>query len=195
MPYLRSLRIRGNATRVHHFLSLIMPDRLHFLSLHGVESFIFTNVLSSLRSLALESCRFSDIELGDILRAFPAISSLTIDDSVPGVYNVLGVRDVVPPGWSGTLPLKDVPLPDLKTLSIRRLHPFLIMTLGCLVHDRRCVKSPITWMRLDAQSEETFRGANVLSELTAIVDVERCEKLDPWPAGLGYYEPNDEWVR
>jgi hypothetical protein len=195
MPYLRSLRIRGNAIGLHHLLSLITPDRLHILSLHGMESFLFTNVLSSLRSLALESCRFSEIELGDILRAFPAISSLSVDDSVPGVYNVLGVKHLVPPGWSGTLPPQGVPFPDLKTLSIRRLHPFLIMTIGCLVYDRRCINSPVTCIRLDEQSEKIFKGANVLSELSAIVDVERFEKLGPWPAGLGYHEPNDEWVR
>ena len=194
MPYLRSLRIRNNGTPYHHLLSLITPDRLQSLSLHGVNTFRTTTVLSSLQSLTLESCRFPDIEIGNILRAFPALSSLIIDDSVPGIYNMLGVKHLVPPGWSGTLPLPGVLLPDLKTLSIRRLHPFLIMTLGCLVYDRGRIHTPITLVRLDAQSQETLRAANVLSELSAIVDIEPCEQLEPWPAGLGYREPNDEWV-
>jgi F-box-like len=194
MPHLRSLRIRDNATPRHHLLSLITPDRLQSLSLHGIDTFRFGIVLSSLQSLTLESCRFPEIELGDILRAFPAISSLTIDDSVPGIYNMLGVKHLVPPGWSGTLPLQGILLPDLKMLSITRLHPFLIMTLGCMVYDRRCIHIPITRVRLDAHSEETLRAANVLSELSGIVDIERCEELDSWPADLRYYEPNDEWV-
>jgi len=194
MPYLRSLRIRNNSTPYHLLLSIITPDHLQSLSLHGVNTFRSATVLSTLQSLTLESCRLPDIEIGDILRAFPAISSLTIDDSVPGIYKLLGVMHLVPPGWSGTLPLQGVLLPDLKTLSIRRLHPFLIMTLGYLVYDRRCIHTPFSLVRLDAQSEETLRAADVLSELCAIVDIERCEQLEPWPAGLGYHEPNDEWV-
>jgi hypothetical protein len=194
MPYLRSLRIRNNTTPYHHLLSLITPDHLQSLSLHGMDTFRSGTILSSLQSLTLESCRFPEIELEDVLRAFPAISSLTIDDSVPGIYKLLGVKHLIPPRWSGTLPLQGVLLPELKALSIRRLHPFLIMALGYMVYDRRCIHTPITRVRLDAHSEETLRAATVLSELTAIVDIERCEQLDPWPAGLGYHEPNDEWV-
>ncbi|KAF8235797.1 hypothetical protein L208DRAFT_1391897 [Tricholoma matsutake] len=192
LPYLRSLRIRNDTTpdRYHHLLVLITPSHLQHLSLHGIDTFRSGTVLSSLQSLTLESCRFSEVELRDVLRAFPAISSLTMDDSVPGVYNMLGVKHLVPPGWSGTHPLRRV----LKTLSMRHLYPFLIMTLGCMVYDRRCIGTPINRIRLDAFSEETLRAANVLSELTAIVDIERCKQLDPWPAARGYHQPNDDWV-
>jgi F-box-like len=194
MPYLRSLRIRDNTTPYRHLLSLLMPDHLQSLSLHGLDTFRSRTVLSSVQSLTLESCRFPEVDLADIFRAFPAISSLSIDDCVPGVLHMLGVKHLVQSGWSGTLPLQGVLLPDLKTLSIRRLHPFLTMTLAYVVYDRRCIHAPISCVRLDAHSEVTLRGANVLSELSTIVDLEQCEQLEPWPADLGYHESSDEWV-
>lgn len=191
-PHLRSLRIR-NSPPCSTILSIITPDRLQRLTLHGMNTFTPGTVLSSLQSLTLESCHLPDIVLEAVLRAFPDISSLTIDGSAIGIYKMLGARHLIPPGWSGSMP-PGVLLRNLKTLSIRCLHPFAIMSLGCMVYDRRFIHIPITSMRLDAHSEETLRAASVLSELSAIVNLERCEQLDPWPAGLGYNEPSDGWV-
>ena len=178
MPSLRSLRIRGNATPCHRLFTLMALPHLESLSLHNVDTFDSTP-MPTLRSLTLEACALSQTEVEHIVHAFPAITTLTIDNSVPSIYTMLESDD-------GKLwpALEEVFQRDLPASDVA---PFCLMLLTRVKADMLLRR-----LFLDRGSRKALRAkGDYLDMLTELLEVDRCDHWDVWPTDLGYEDPDD----
>jgi hypothetical protein len=178
VPTLRSLRIRGYFTPCHRFLSLISIPHLESLSLHSVDTFDSAPI-PTLRSLTLESCALNESEIGNLLRAFPEVSTFCADHSVLRNFLFHMASEGV---W-----------PCLEDISLREL-PSDDATSFCLMSLSRSGESGrLRRVRVDKRSRKVLRGKGYLEVLRNAVLVEYCEDIESWPPGLDYEDPDDDW--
>lgn len=139
--------------------------------------------LPTLRYLTLDRCILTEQEIGNIVRAFPAIEDLDIDQSVPDIYAMLGT------GTSGECP----PWPQLQTLSLRELEPSDALLVCYMITSRATAGKGLMKVRLDKRSRNVLRAKDRLDWMRGVVEVENCDYLDPWPLDLEVYDPYDNW--
>ncbi|KAF9565386.1 hypothetical protein CPC08DRAFT_600570, partial [Agrocybe pediades] len=180
LPNLLRLRIRGSCSPISRPLSLMNMPNLQSLFLQCVDTFDSNIVSSSVQTLALEACSFDDAEIGLLLRAFPNVTSLSIDDSVPDIFSMLRPGETESDPW-----------PRLDTLTVRDLlvvdvPPFcdMVFTLG---ENKRGLEKVL----LDRRSRTSLRKRHRLDWLQDIVTVENSDNPEPWPLGLGYEDTHD----
>jgi F-box-like len=179
IPTLRSLRIRGSSTPCHRFLSLMAVPHLESLSLHSVDTFDSVP-LPTLRSLTLDSCVLSESEIRNILRAFPGVSTFSVDHSVPQAFLF---HNMVTEGlW-----------PCLEAISVRELQPDDAASFCLLSMSRSGDRGRLRRVRIDKRSRKVLKAKGYLQDLRDIVSVENCEHMDSWPSALGYEDPDDDW--
>jgi F-box-like len=179
IPTLRSLRIRGKATSCDRFLSLMAVPHLESLFLHSVDTFDSVP-LPSLRSLTLDSCVLSEVDIRNILRAFPSLSSFSVDHSVP--QTVLFHNLVTEGLW-----------PCLETITLRELQPDDAASFCLLSMGRSGDRGRLRQVRMDRRSRKVLKAKGYLQDLRDTVSIENCEHMDSWPPDLGYDDPDDDW--
>ena len=178
IPTLRSLRIRGKATPCHRFLSLMTVPHLESLSLHSVDTFDSVP-LPTLRSLTLDSCIFSESEIRNILRAFPGITTISMDHSLRQPFLMQCITN------EGLWPcLEDV---SLRELQHDDAAAFCLLCMDRLGGEKRLR------VRMDKRSRKVMKAKGYLEVLLDVVSVENCEHIDSWPPDLGYEDPDDDW--
>jgi len=178
MPSLRSLRIRCNATPCHRLFTLMVLPHLESLSLHNVDTFD-SPPMPTLRSLTIEACALSETEVGHMVHAFPAITTLSIDHSVPSIYTMLESD-----GGKLWPALEEVFQRDLRASDVA---PFCLMLLT-----RVRAEMPLRRLLLNRGSRRVLRAKDrVLDMLTQLLEVDRCDHWDVWPTDLGYEDPDD----
>lgn len=181
LPGLLSLRIRGNSVPCHRLLSLLAIPNLHSLSLHNVDTFD-SAVIPTLKSLTLECCDFSESELRNMFKAFPCVSMLSIDQSIPRIYPMLR-SDA---GLS-------LPWPLLRSIFLRQLPPADVAPFCLLVLDRARSDASISSVYLDKRSRTVLKSKDFMEVLCSHMFVGNCDYLLQWPADLGYEDPDDDW--
>ncbi|RDB25515.1 hypothetical protein Hypma_006476 [Hypsizygus marmoreus] len=177
LPALRSLRIRGTATPCHRLLSFMSLPNLENLSLHAIHAFD-SAVIPSLRSLTLDGCMLADGDLQNIIRAFPNVSALSVDEAIPAIFDLL--KPNPSPVW-----------PGLRTLTLRDLPPTDVLPLNVMVYSRLNSDAPLHKMFVDRRSRASLRLKNSYNPLSEVVPLVRCDDLAPWPLDLGYEDPDD----
>ena len=173
LPELRYLRIRGPCSRL---LSLLDISQLHALSLHNVDIF-YSDTLPAVQSLTLDSCAFDEPEIKNLIRSFPSITSLSIDESVPDIFDLL---DPASKAW-----------PQLQTISVRELQWSDISQLCTMILNRMDSEKPLKQVRLDRRSRTALRTKQRLDWLQKLVQVDNCDLVETWPPGLGYEDGHD----
>ena len=176
LPDLRYLRIRGPCSPLHRLLSLLDISQLHALSLHNVDIFD-SNTLPAVQSLTLESCAFDEPEIKNLIRSFPSITSLSIDESVPDIFELL---DPASKAW-----------PQLQTISVRELQWSDISQLCTMIFNRMVSDKPLKQVCLDRRSRTALRTKQRLDWLQKLVQVDNCDLVETWPPGLGYEDGHD----
>lgn len=179
MPSLRSLRIRGKSTPCHRFLSLMEVPHLESLSLHGVDTFD-SAPLPTLRSLTLDSCVLSENDIRNILRAFPSVSTFSVDHSVPQTFLMHSM--VTEAMW-----------PYLEVISLRQLQPDDAASFCLLSMSRSGDRGRLRGVRIDKRSRKVLKAKGYLQNLRDVMPVANCENIDSWPPNLGYEDSDDDW--
>ena len=176
MMSLRRLRICDeDSVIISSLVDLPVVESLH---LRNVEDFNSVP-LPTVRSIGLESCPFSANELWDLTQTLPAITSLTMDQSVEALYALLA-------STSGQLKW-----PDLKTMTIYDLIPTNVQIFCDMVQERRHAEHPLTCIRLNRRGRNVLRTKGRLQWLCDHVAVENLDAEEPWPPGLEFYDPDD----
>ena len=176
LPDLRYLRIRGPCSPLYRLLSLLDISQLHALTLHNVDVFD-SKTLPAVQSLTLDSCAFDEPEIKNLIRSFPSITSLSIDESVPDIFNLL---DPASKAW-----------PRLQTISVRELQWSDISQLCTMILNRMVSDKPLKQVRLDRRSRTALRTKQRLDSLQKLVQVDSCDLIETWPPGLGYEDGHD----
>lgn len=175
---LRRLRICDEDRQSGIILSLVDLPVVESLHLRNVEDFNSVP-LPTVRSIALESCPFSANELWDLSQALPAITSLTMDQSVETLYALLA-------STNGQLKW-----PDLKTMTIYDLIPTNVQIFCDMVQERRHAGHPLACVRLNRRGRNVLKNKGRLQWLCEQVVVENLDAEEPWPPGLEFYDPDD----
>ena len=175
---LRRLRICDEDRQSGIILSLVDLPVVESLHLRNVEDFSSVP-LPTVRSIALESCPFSANELWDLSQALPAITSLTMDQSVEILYALLASRN------------GQLKWPDLKTMTIYDLIPTNVQIFCDMVQERRHAGHPLACIRLNRRGRNVLRTKGRLQWLCDHVVVENLDAEEPWPPGLEFYDPDD----
>ncbi|KAF8149834.1 hypothetical protein B0H34DRAFT_162748 [Crassisporium funariophilum] len=181
LPNLRCLRIRGPCSPLYRLISLMNIPQLHSLSLHNVDTFD-SDTLPSVQSLSLDSCAFDEPELGNLIRSFPSINSLSVDESMPDIFYMLI------PNLADELPM---PWPHLQTISVRELNSMDIPHFCSMVFSRQDNDKALSKVYLDRRSRAVLRAKHRLDWLLDRLKVENCDLPETWPPGLGYEDPHD----
>ena len=179
LPDLRYLRIRGPCSLSYRLLSLLEIPRLYALSLHDVDIFD-SNPLPAVQSLTLDSCAFEEAQIRKLIRSFPSITSLSIDESLPDIFDLLGPNSTSSKAW-----------PQLETISVRELQWSDISQLCTMVANRTDGDTALKHIRLDRRSRTALRTKDRLDWLQTLVRVDNCEPVETWPPGLGYEDGHD----
>ncbi|KAG6831794.1 hypothetical protein H0H92_007471 [Tricholoma furcatifolium] len=187
LPILCSLRLRGDSTPCHRLLSLLALPNLESLFLQGVGSFDSV-VIPSLRFLTLESCSLSRAILRNVFRAFPRVATLGIDDSTPEIYPLLSPED-----GEGSSSSSSIPWRELRSISLRRLPPTDVAPFTSMCLSRLDRGSPLQRIYLDKRSRNVLKSKGLLEDLRKLQPIENVDDLAPWPADLGYQDPDDAW--
>ncbi|PPQ77106.1 hypothetical protein CVT25_010801 [Psilocybe cyanescens] len=177
LPHLRNLRIRG-ACRP---LSLMNVPQLHSLSLQNVDAFD-SDAIPSVRSLSLDSCALDKIEIDHLFRSFPSVRTLSIDDTLPDIYEKLL------PDSNSAIP---TPWPQLRTILQYELLNVDVPHFCHMVFSLRRTNKKLTKVRLDRRSRTVLRAKLRLDWLQGLLQVENCDDQEPWPLGLGYEDAHD----
>ena len=175
---LRYLRLRGPCSPLCRLMFLLDMPQLYALSLHNVDTFD-SNTLSAVQSLTLESCALDEPDIKNLIRSFPAITSLTVDHT----FNIFGLLDPEPKSskvW-----------PQLQMMSVRELQSMDIPGLCTMVLHRMDSDKPLKQIRLDRRSRTSLRTKHRLEWLQNIVPVDNCDLVEIWPPGLGYADKHD----
>ena len=179
LPDLRYLRIRGPCSPLYRLLSLLEVPQLYALSLHNVDIFD-SNLLPTVRSLTLDSCAFENPEIKNVIRSFPSITSLSIDESLPAIFSLLDPNLTVSKAW-----------PQLETISVRELQWSDISQFCTMVLNRLHGDKPLKQIRLDRRSRTALRTKQHLDWLQKLVQIDKCDLVETWPPGLGYEDGHD----
>jgi hypothetical protein len=184
IPTLRSLRLHGNATPGHRLLSLLTLPNLESLTLLSVDSFD-SATLPSVRSIILESCDLSTDELLSMCHAFPGVTDLTIDRSVPELFTVLVAPYHQPILWC-----------NLEMISLREMQPSDAMPFCLMAIVRSGGEEKLRRVRLDKRSRTVLRAKDgYLARLQALMTVEEYDAFTPWPLYQGQDNPEDMFWR
>lgn len=175
---LRRLRICDGDTQSGIILSLVDLPIVESLHLRNIEDFNSVP-LPSVRSIAFESCPFSTNELWDMTQTIPAVTSLTMDQSVEALYALL--EDT-----NGQLKW-----PDLKAMTIYDLIPANVQTFCDMVEERRNAGHPLVCVRLNRRGRNVLKNKERLEWLSNRVVVESHDAEEPWPPGLEFHDPDD----
>lgn len=189
IPTLRHLRVCGSETPIDRLFSFVSLPGLLSLSLLKVDSFAAIPV-STAKSLTLSKCTFAEGDLRSIIRAFPSLTDVTLDDSVPDIFGMLQ------PIWEVVEGLPQpgaVPWPKLRTLTLTELQPADALPLCAMVLSLKAAGCPLGTLRLSRHSRTVLRLKGNLEGLRIVVKVEHCDSDTPWPPGLGYEDLDDNW--
>jgi F-box-like len=179
LPDLRYLRIRGPCSLSYRLLSLLEIPQLYALTLHNVDIFDSTT-LPDVQSLTLDSCAFEEPQIRKLIRLFPSITSLSIDESLPDIFSLLDPNSTASKAW-----------PQLETISVRELQWSDISQLCTMVINRMDGDKPLKQIRLDRRSRTALRTKQRLDLLQKLVRVDNCDFVETWPPGLGYEDGDD----
>ncbi|KAJ6570140.1 hypothetical protein DFH09DRAFT_1154124 [Mycena vulgaris] len=187
LPNLRALRVCGNLEN-----ESIQPHRI-FRSFHApaLESLVLKDfdafdeqTFPTVHTLTLHTCPFSAGEMFRMLRAFPALNTFRLDESLPDILDLLGMPDSA----SG-----QPPWPKLETLAVTDMESGDVALL-CEMLERRqtLLGTPLGRVYLDRRSRVVLRKKQRLEWLQkTVLQVDRHDGVYSWPEGLGY-EDNDE---
>ena len=175
LPNLRYLRIRGPCSPLYHVLSLLDIAHVHALSLHNVEIFV-PNTLCAVQSLTVECCAFGESEIKNLIRSFPSITSLSVDDSIPDIFRIFE------PNWG------EKAWPQLQTVTVRELQCMDIPQFCAMMCNRM---RPLKQVCLDRRSRTVLRNKERLEWLQKLMQVGDCDVIEAWPPGLGYEDEDD----
>ena len=176
LPNLRYLRVRGPCSPLYRLLSLLEIPQLHALSLHNVDVFN-SATLPAVQSLTLDSCALDEPEIKNLIRSFPSITSLSIDESLPDIFGLLDPNLTASKAW-----------PQLQTMSVRELQWSDISQLCTMVFNR---VDGLKQIRLDRRSRTALRTKQRLDWLQRLVQIDSCDLVETWPPGLGYEDGQD----
>jgi len=182
MPNLRCLRIRGPCSPTYRLISLLDIPQLQALSLNNVDIFDF-NTFSTVQSLTIDSCAFDEPEIKNLIRSFPSITSLSVDESIPDVFGLLD-PNLAEPESSKTWP-------QLQTMSVRELQWMDIPQLCSMVLNRMDSDRPLKQVYLDRRSRTVLKTKHRLEKLQKLVQVDSCDCTETWPPDLGYEDEHD----
>ncbi|KAF8802441.1 hypothetical protein BYT27DRAFT_7196625 [Phlegmacium glaucopus] len=180
---LRYLRIRGPCSPGCRLISLLDIPQLQALSLHNVDIFDFNTFFSTVQSLTLDSCAFDGPEIKNLIRSFPSITSLSVDESIPDIFGLLD------PNSAG--PESSKAWPQLQTVSVRELQWMDIPHLCSMVFNRMKSDKPLKQVRLDRRSRTVLRTKHRLDWLQNLVQVDSNDCAETWPPDLGYIDEHD----
>ncbi|KAK7032827.1 F-box domain-containing protein [Favolaschia claudopus] len=186
LTQLISLRLCGNlsdeARQTHRILRKLNTPALESLVLKGLDAFD-EQVFPTVHTLTLHQCPFSAGEMFRMLRAFPALTTFRLDESLPDVLDLLGMPDTAgKPPW-----------PKLHTLAVTDMEPADVALLCDMVSRRQTMGTPLSCVLLDRRSRVVLRKKNQLEWLqkTPGLQVDRHDGVYSWPVGLEY-EDHDE---
>ncbi|KAJ6466576.1 hypothetical protein C8R47DRAFT_1056464 [Mycena vitilis] len=185
LPRLRALRVCGNlddeSPNTHRILRMLHTPALESLVLKELDAFD-EKVFPMVHTLSLHGCPFSAGEMCRMLRAFPALTTFRLDESLPDILDLLGM----PEGVSRT-----PPWPKLQTLALTAMEPADVGLLCDMVSHRQMLGTPLARVFLDRRSRGVLRKKARLEWLQKTLEVSAHEGCYEWPVGLGY-EDNDE---
>jgi hypothetical protein len=186
LPHLRSLRVCGNLVDEmalsHRIFGILHAPVLESLVLKDLDAFD-EQVFPSVHTLTLHGCPFSAGEMFRMLRAFPALSTFRLDESLPDVLDLLGMPD----GASG-----QPPWPKLHTLAVTDMESADVGLLCDMISRRATLRTPLTRVLLDRRSRVVLRLKERLEWLqkTPGLQVDRHDGVYSWPVGVD--DDNDE---
>jgi hypothetical protein len=186
LPQLRSLRVCGNlddeSTHPHRIFRTFRAPVLESLVLKDLDAFD-EQVFPTVHTLTLHGCPFSAGEMFRMLRAFPALTTFRLDESLPDILDLLGMPD----GTSG-----QPPWPKLQTLAVTDMESADVGLLCDMISRRQTLGTPMARVFLDRRSRIVLRKKERLEWLQSQkLQVDRHDGIYPWPVGLGY-DDNDE---
>jgi len=186
LHHLRCLRIRGSCSPVSRLISLLNMPRLESISLEGIDTFD-SHIMESVRHLNLDDCSFNELEVGKLIRSFPLLSDLSIDESMPDIFYML-----LPEASEVDM---SRPWPQLKTITIRDLQSVDVPYFCNMVFNRHATaelgSSPLKNIFLDRRSRNVLRAKHRLEWLQDMVLVENADIPACWPLGLEYEDVHD----
>ncbi|CAA7267099.1 unnamed protein product [Cyclocybe aegerita] len=185
---LRSLRIHGPCPSLFRLIPMMRMPQLHTFSLHRIDIFD-SPILPSVQTVCLESCAFDEPEIENLIRAFPSVSYLSIDEAMPDIFFMLLPNS--PETEPEPDPARPCPWPHLLTLAIQDLQPVDVTPLCHLVYTRRNGPAALKKIHLDRRSRTVLQTKDRLDWLQDQLEVDRNYVPDPWPAGLGYEDVHD----
>ncbi len=186
LHHLRCLRIHGSCSPLSRLISLLNMPRLESISLEGIDTFD-SHIMPSVRYLNLDDCSFNEQEVGKLIRSFPLLSDLSIDESMPDVFYML-----LPEASEDEM---SRPWPQLKTITIRDLQSVDVPYFCNMVFNRHSAaepgSSPLKNILLDRRSRNVLRAKHRLEWLQDKVLVENADIPASWPLGLEYEDVHD----
>ncbi|KAJ7454712.1 hypothetical protein FB451DRAFT_1279057 [Mycena latifolia] len=185
LPHLRALRVCGNLeneiAQPHRIFRAFRAPALESLVLKDFDAFD-EQVFPTVHTLTLHGCPFSAGEMFRMLRAFPALTTFRLDESLPDILDLLGMRD----GASG-----QPPWPKLQNLAVTQMEVGDVGLLCDMISRRQALGTPLARVFLDRRSRVVLRKKDRLEWLQKTLLVDRHDGFYPWPVDLGY-EDNDE---
>jgi hypothetical protein len=91
------------------------------------------------------------------------------------------------------IPPNYIALPDLQTLTVLNATPGDNPSMSDVIAYRETVSKPFKKVRLLVGSDLDEGDLDELRTDLAPADVEFCQKMDPWPPGLDFIDPHDDW--
>ncbi|KAJ7650722.1 hypothetical protein FB45DRAFT_820088 [Roridomyces roridus] len=188
LPRLRSLRVCGNTddeevftVPAHRILLAFSAPALESIVLKDLDAFD-EQTFPTVHTLALHTCPLSAGEMFRMLRAFPALTTFRLDESLPDILDLLGMPD----GASGK-----PPWPKLSTLHLTDMESADVELLCEMISRRKTLGAPLERVFLDRRSRVVLRKKDRLDFLSKAVDVDRHEGLYAWPSDLRYADNED----
>ncbi|KAJ6577421.1 hypothetical protein B0H19DRAFT_914518, partial [Mycena capillaripes] len=180
LPHLRSLRVCGSledeSTNPHRIFRTFHVPVLESLVLKDLDAFD-EQVFPTVHTLTLHGCPFSAGEMLRMLRAFPALTTFRLDESLPDILDLLGMPDGASgqPSW-----------PKLQTLAVTEMAPADVGLLCDMISRRQTLGTPLLRVFLDRRSRVVLRKKERLEWLQKTLEVGRHDGVYSWPVGLGY---------
>lgn len=190
LPCLRALRIRGPSSPVSRFMSLLDMPQLECLTLECVETFD-SQVMETVRSLILDGCAFNEQEISKLIRSFPYLSDLNIDELLPDIFYLLLPGTKIIPGGKST-EKQSLAWPQLQIIAIRDLQSVDVPYFCNMVFNRQTGgSSPLRRILLNRRSRTVLRAKQRLEWLQENVVVENSDIHPTWSIGLQYEDAHD----
>ncbi|KAK7044121.1 hypothetical protein VNI00_007838 [Paramarasmius palmivorus] len=176
VPHLHSLRVRcPEHCELRHLLSLLPLSQLRSVCLSQIETFRpieFPNATS----LILE-CPISTEDIGNLILAFPLLTSLTLVSNPEVVFVALGFPGE--PAW----------WPKLTRLCVKDLQKSDVAGFMGMLQRRKAMGTPLEALTIDGRDRMLLRKH--WKEITELVPSVLEDSTEPWPAGHGYDDADD----